>query len=285
MPLQSSGEISLGNASGGGNVATTHRSIANEYGDSSPHSLSEFNRGGTLVPDLGSANDNIPTTSSNIKMSQFRGGDAGSLENFPGMTGGPNFVTHPSFSMRLSHYSGQAGITVGVFSTANFELDQNNRRIEVLFNSASYAGSFSPSTNYIYYGKELDIGSDCTWSVMCEIPSGNSTIDSFQFGNGASATGPTLNYNQWYTLNSGTTDGVASSSYRRVWNWTATANYNNPSGPFSDNARAGFGGVFADPDSVRFKYKCEKGGRTITVGPGTSYPVEMIAQRGVYGPL
>ena len=53
MPLQSSGTISIGNAAGGGSVQTTHRSIANEYGDSTPHALSEFNRGGSLVPNLG----------------------------------------------------------------------------------------------------------------------------------------------------------------------------------------------------------------------------------------
>ena len=284
MPLQSSGQISIGDASGGGSVQSTHRSIANEYGDSSPHSLSEFNRGGTLVPNLGSANDSIPTTSSNIKMSQFRGGDAGALDNFPAMTGGPNFVTHPSFSMRKDHYSNQAGITVGVFSLTTFKLDQNNRRIEVIHNTGGYDGSYSPSTSLFAYGKELDISSNCTWYVKCEIVSGNSTIPSFEFGNGADAEGPTLNYNQWYSLNSGTTDGVASSTYRRSWNWSATADYNNPSGPFSDNARAGFGGI-SGAESIRFQYKCEIGSRTITSSVGTSYPVEMIAQRGLMGPL
>ena len=77
---------------------------------------------------------------------------------------------------------------------------------------------------------------------------------------------------------------MSNSSYRRSWNWIATADYNNPSGPFSDNARAGFGGI-SGAESIRFQYKCEIGSRTITSSVGTSYPVEMVAQRGLMGPL
>lgn len=61
MPLQTSGPISLGD-------------IATEFGGAAPHSLSEYYRGGGLVPDT-AANAGIPT-SGPISLSDFYGGDA-----------------------------------------------------------------------------------------------------------------------------------------------------------------------------------------------------------------
>ena len=61
MPLQTSGPISLAD-------------IAAEFGGSAPHSLSEYYRGGGLVPDT-PANAGIPTSGS-ISLSDFYGGDA-----------------------------------------------------------------------------------------------------------------------------------------------------------------------------------------------------------------
>ena len=59
MALQTSGTISLND-------------IAGEFGGSVPHSMSEYYRGGGLVPDS-SANSSIPT-SGTISFSQFYGG-------------------------------------------------------------------------------------------------------------------------------------------------------------------------------------------------------------------
>ena len=61
MTLQSSGAISLSN-------------IAGEFGGSTPHSLSEYYRGGGLVPNI-TPNNSIPT-SGQISMSQFYGSTA-----------------------------------------------------------------------------------------------------------------------------------------------------------------------------------------------------------------
>lgn len=58
MALPSSGAISLS-------------AIASEFGDSTPNSISEFYRGGSLVPNT-SINTNVPT-SGQISFSQFRG--------------------------------------------------------------------------------------------------------------------------------------------------------------------------------------------------------------------
>lgn len=63
MPLPSSGTISLLN-------------IADEFGGSTPHAISEYYRGAGLVPNT-SANANIPTAGQ-IAFSNFYGGTAGS---------------------------------------------------------------------------------------------------------------------------------------------------------------------------------------------------------------
>ncbi len=46
--------------------------IRGEFGGSAPHSLSEYKRGGSYVPNI-SANNNIPTSNSDIKFSDFYG--------------------------------------------------------------------------------------------------------------------------------------------------------------------------------------------------------------------
>ena len=66
MAIASSGTISIGTSAG------TDRSITGEFGGTAPHALSEYLRGGSLVPDV-SQNSNIPTTTSNIAMSDYYG--------------------------------------------------------------------------------------------------------------------------------------------------------------------------------------------------------------------
>lgn len=61
MAIKSSGSLSI----------TTD--IVGEFGGSTPHSISEYVRGGSLVPDGPSANANIPTSTSNIQFSDFYG--------------------------------------------------------------------------------------------------------------------------------------------------------------------------------------------------------------------
>ena len=47
--------------------------IVGEFGGTAPHSLSEYKRGGSLVPSGPSANANIPTTNADIQFSDFFG--------------------------------------------------------------------------------------------------------------------------------------------------------------------------------------------------------------------
>lgn len=77
MALQSSGQISLGD-------------IATEFGDSAPHSISEFYRGGSLV---GSSNTSVPA-SGEISFDDFYG--AAAIQTFtltPGTTTNYNILT------------------------------------------------------------------------------------------------------------------------------------------------------------------------------------------------
>jgi len=61
MAVKSSGQLSI----------TTD--IVGEFGGSAPHAISEYKRGGSLVPDGPSANADIPTTNENIQWSDFYG--------------------------------------------------------------------------------------------------------------------------------------------------------------------------------------------------------------------
>lgn len=60
MAIKSSGSLSF------------NTDIVGEFGGSAPHSLSEYIRGGSLVPNA-TANNGIPTTTSNISMNGFYG--------------------------------------------------------------------------------------------------------------------------------------------------------------------------------------------------------------------
>lgn len=75
MPLQTSGAISLND-------------IATEFGGTTPHSISEYYRGGSFVPSGPSQNANIPT-SGQISFSQFYGATKiGTAINPLGFNGG-----------------------------------------------------------------------------------------------------------------------------------------------------------------------------------------------------
>lgn len=67
MAILTSGQISIGTTAG------TDRSITGEFGGTEPHALSEYIRGGTFVPNGPTENANIPTTNSDIAMSDFYG--------------------------------------------------------------------------------------------------------------------------------------------------------------------------------------------------------------------
>lgn len=61
MAVKSSGQLSI----------TTD--IVGEFGGTAPHAISEYKRGGSLVPDGPSANADIPTTNADIQWSDFYG--------------------------------------------------------------------------------------------------------------------------------------------------------------------------------------------------------------------
>lgn len=93
MALQSSGAISLSD-------------IASEFGDSAPHSINEFYRGGSLVSNT-STNTNVPT-SGQVSFNDFYGA-AGALWSTTVTNGYTNFA----FDIVTAHYRGFKSGTSG----------------------------------------------------------------------------------------------------------------------------------------------------------------------------
>lgn len=118
MAVKSSGQLSI----------TTD--IVGEFGGSAPHALSEYKRGGSLVPDI-SANSDIPTTNSDIQFSDFYGaintvsmtyeiigagggGGAGDTSTVNGSDGGDSTMSYNNGSTTVTvTSSGGAGGTGG----------------------------------------------------------------------------------------------------------------------------------------------------------------------------
>lgn len=106
MALQTSGPISLAD-------------IAAEFGGSAPHSLSEYYRGGGLVPDT-PANSGIPTSGA-ISLSDFYGGDAtvgtvqisnaATLDDDPGVLVEAGFIFNPDGTITAIGNNAPTGLT------------------------------------------------------------------------------------------------------------------------------------------------------------------------------
>jgi hypothetical protein len=107
MVLQTSGAITLND-------------VQTEFGGSNPIDISEYYRGGTLVPDT-AANSGIPT-SGNILLSDFYGGDATTTLtedpyyelNYRAYAGG-QYSTWQTYSLSWNAYAGQKGRILFVY--------------------------------------------------------------------------------------------------------------------------------------------------------------------------
>ena len=195
MALPSSGAISLS-------------AIASEFGDSTPNSISEFYRGGSLVPNT-SVNTNVPT-SGEISFSDFRGA-ANQLWSTT-VTNGYNSYAGPF----LNYY--YRGFKSGT-SNDSFFADSPN------------IGSANDTTVDFLSGSNLIVLGEYTMSVQGDSPGGGNSGLVFEVQGTHSNSGFTtlkiggVSYNRtsaFYTQ--------GSNNARWVWNTASGAN------PFGTNS-------------------------------------------------
>ena len=140
MPLQSSGAISLSN-------------IASEMGGSTPHSLSEYYKGGGLVGNHAN-NPNVPT-SGTISFSNFYGANNTSpvVANTATMTAGTYAVPNDKYGQTLTGYN-SSGIIANYGSASDNTMDDssgNSITVKTLarsYNTIAIFGHFRCDGNF-----------------------------------------------------------------------------------------------------------------------------------------
>lgn len=194
MALQTSGAISLLN-------------IATEFGGTSPHSLSEYYRGGGLVPNT-PANTNVPT-SGVISLSNFYGASAssGSIVNpLPG--NGSTYSSSDDISSQVYLYVNTDGImqvnttsagttTIGNWFTPTTTGIGNSYWVRFVLNSTSGSStntSWTTTTGWL----QLSSQRSCFVSAFTSGPSNRSR---------------TANYTVQIATDSGGTNIVTSGTY------------------------------------------------------------------------
>lgn len=165
MALQSSGQISLGD-------------IATEFGDSAPHSISEFYRNGSLV---GSNNTSVPT-SGEISFDDFYGAED-ALTLSVGTTSSYNILTAAT-AAGFSNGSGQpitvnvSGVVTGAPAMRTGAVNGSNITINILSggridgntgstgstgNCSGYSGSHANATTPVANGGAGGTGGDALY--------------------------------------------------------------------------------------------------------------------------
>lgn len=167
MTLPSSGQLSIND-------------IVGEFGGSAPHSLNEYYRGGTFVPNS-SLTQSIPTTGT-ISIEDFYGttnystlsilGSANWLQSATLGTSSSQSVTVPSgtksvialgsISTNRTKRTVHSGVTIGGTSLTEI-ISTNSPPSQYTFDSAIYAGNFSTTgsqtVTFNYSGSQVDYGS------------------------------------------------------------------------------------------------------------------------------
>ena len=190
MTLQSSGAISLSN-------------IASEMGGSTPHSLSEYYKGGGLVGNH-SNNPNVPT-SGTISFSNFYGANN----------------TSPSNDFAI--------LTRGIASTANQKFNSTytgyNETGDYMLENSSGMGSGTDFTIKASNGTEYTIAhiyiENSLLAVGYFAVKGNTGLNSFQSVLGS--TGIKWDGNTIMTVGGNTNPTITSNYYGGVSRWTMTA--------------------------------------------------------------
>ena len=167
MALPSSGTLSIND-------------IVGEFGGSAPHALSEYYRGGSLVPDV-TQNSSVPA-SGTIKITDFYGavnytplsilGNAAWLQSSTTSTSSAQTVTVPSgtksvialgsIGTNASRGTLHTGVTIGS-TTLTEIISTNSPASEYTFDSAIYAANFSTTgsqtVTFNYSGGQSAYGS------------------------------------------------------------------------------------------------------------------------------
>lgn len=159
MAIQSSGTI-------------TFTDLVTEFGGTTPHALSEYYRGGALVPDI-TANANVPTSGA-IKLSDFYGAEASvdvtpDAVNWTDVTGTVQGSTNAQTITGIS-----TSITIAATVTGGASISAN-----VAGNPTSLPASVSNNQQVTF----TLFGSNISGSVtVINQSDGNATLDTFNYG-------------------------------------------------------------------------------------------------------
>jgi hypothetical protein len=146
IPSQPTTNISLGPR-----LSPTNRSISSEFGDPSPHVISEFYRGGSRVPS-DPVNAGVPT-SGTIRFSQFNGA-SGAVVAVPIRY----TISGPIQNLNLFNYASSPqrpasqNISQGVDQEKRYSANQPGINIEFLINSGVVVGSATTAQNALVTG-------------------------------------------------------------------------------------------------------------------------------------
>lgn len=150
MAIQSSGAVSFSD-------------LATEFGDTTPYSMSEYIRAGSLVPQA-DANNNIPTTAATMRLSHFYGAVNVIAQT---ATSGTNVSLATVFGSNWTtdvpkEYIIPSGVTLGATSTSAFALTVESNLVGTLTikNSGSIEGAGGAAG--AAGGDAIDANATCT---------------------------------------------------------------------------------------------------------------------------
>ena len=259
MAIESSGAISLGSAAG------TNRSIAGEFGGSTPHSLSEYYRDGSYSDGISipSGETDIPASGA-ISFSDFYGTAAatftwGSIISIPQQWGD---ITGSNTSFGGAFASAQIGFA--------FQPNDNRIRIRHANSSNSQATSYS-YVNMTYSGglTPTSIQVQLNWSGSFSGSSGSGTGGAEPSDGTSGGSSFTWTSGTYHTIAEQSTSSDNGSFSDALWNVSVA----------SANQLRSYvaGGMSGTSMTMRFKAIGISG--TPTVGPSTANSIGLTASK------
>lgn len=148
IPSQPTTNISLGPT-----LAPTNRSISSEFGDTSPHVLGDFYRGGPLVADH-PVNSGVPTTIGGTRsLSQYNGSSIVLRYTISANTQNFNLLTYATSPSRVGTTKSQ-----GYQNDGKYTANQPGYGIEVVINPGVVIGSATRTQNAFETGLDGPTG-------------------------------------------------------------------------------------------------------------------------------
>ena len=259
MAIESSGAISLGSAAG------TDRSIAGEFGGSTPHSLSEYYRDGNYSDGISipSGETGIPASGA-ISFSDFHGTAAatftwGSIISFPQQWGD---ATGSNTGFGSAFASAQIGFA--------FQPDDNRIRIRYA-NSTQATGTSFSYVNMTYSGglTPTDVQVQLNWSGSFSGSSGSGTGGAEPSDGTSGGSSFTWTSGTYHTIAEQSTSSDNGSFSDALWNVSVS----NPNQLRSYVA----GGMSGTSMTMRFKAIGISG--EPTVGPSNGNSISLTASK------